>query len=276
MSLRRVWMPSPNYSSRGGTRVRLIVVHTAEGALTIEALGSFFASSSSGVSSHTGADDSPNTVGEYVKRANKAWTQANANPYSVAIELCAFAGWSAAEWARHPTMLENCGRWIAEEAKAFGIPLKRLSAAEAQGGAAGVCGHNELGASGGGHWDPGPDFPWSDVLAIAKGGAPAVAPPDELRDLPLALRAGAVIHDLDERGRPMPPEYLLHADNAKAKIDAYFGAYPSGLVRQLGDEERELLKKLGELPPAGVVKNENACKRLRDMDLAIQGELAKR
>ena len=44
MSLRRVWMPSPNYSSRGGARVRLIVVHTAEGALTIEALGSFFAS----------------------------------------------------------------------------------------------------------------------------------------------------------------------------------------------------------------------------------------
>ena len=43
----------------------------------------------------------------------------------------------------------------------------------------------------------------------------------------------------------MPPEYLLHADNAKAKIDAYFGAYPSGLVRQLGDEEREHLKKTG-------------------------------
>jgi hypothetical protein len=267
-------MPSPNYSSRGGSRVRLIVVHTAEGALTIESLGSFFASSSSGVSSHTGADDTPNTVGEYVKRGNKAWTQANANPYSVAIELCAFASWSSADWARHPAMLENCGRWIAEEARAFGIPLKRLSAAEAQGGAAGVCGHNELGASGGGHWDPGPDFPWADVLAIAQGGAPAPAPADELRDV-LAIRAAAD-HDLDERGRPMPPEYLLHADNAKAKIDAYFGCYPSGLVRQLGDEEREHLKKTGELPPTALVKNENACKRLRDMDLAIQGELGKR
>ena len=72
-----------------------------------------------------------------MKRGNKAWTQANANPYSVAIELCAFAGWSPKEWARHPAMLENCGRWIAEEARAFGIPLKRLSAAEAQGGAGG-------------------------------------------------------------------------------------------------------------------------------------------
>ena len=53
-------------------------------------------------------------------------------------------------------MLANCAAWIAEECAAFGIPVRKLSAAQAQGGQAGVCGHVDLGAAGGGHWDPGP------------------------------------------------------------------------------------------------------------------------
>jgi hypothetical protein len=172
MTLSRRWMPSPNYSSRGGSGVRLIVIHTAEGALTIEALGSFFANPSAQVSSHTGIDDKPNVVGEYVARGNKAWTAASANPFSVQTELCAFAAWGPSDWANHPTMLSNCAQWIAEEAAYFGIPLVRLSAAQAQGGSAGVCGHVDLGASGGGHWDPGPSFPWDQVMAMATGASP--------------------------------------------------------------------------------------------------------
>ena len=31
MALKRVWDPSPNWSSRGGSGVRLVVVHTADG-----------------------------------------------------------------------------------------------------------------------------------------------------------------------------------------------------------------------------------------------------
>jgi hypothetical protein len=170
--LQRVWMPSPNYSSRAGAGVRLVVVHTAEGALTYQSLGNYFASPSSGVSSHVGIDDTPGVVGEYVARDHKAWTQGNANPYSTAAELCAFAAWTPADWAAHPVMVDNCAAWIAEECAAFGIPNRKLSAAEAQGGAAGVCGHADLGAAGGGHWDPGPSFPWDRVL----GGATPTPP----------------------------------------------------------------------------------------------------
>ena len=67
------------------------MLHTAEGALTIESLGNFFASSSAGVSSHTGIDDKAGMVGEYVKHDGKAWTASNANPVAVQTELCAFA-----------------------------------------------------------------------------------------------------------------------------------------------------------------------------------------
>lgn len=177
MSLDRVWMPSPNYSSRGGQNVRLIVLHTAEGATTIESLGGYFGSSSSGVSSHTGADDKPNTVGEYVNRNHKAWTASNANPVSVQIELCGFAAWSTATWNAHPNMLANCAAWVAEEAAIFGIPIVGLSASQAQGGGTGVCQHADLGSWGGGHWDCGSGFPMDQVLAQASG-APAPQPPE--------------------------------------------------------------------------------------------------
>jgi len=169
MILDRIWLPSPNWSSRGGTRARLLVIHTAEGAANFYELGAYFASSSCQASSHVGIDDTPGAVGEYVPRADKAWTQANANPYSIAAELCAFAAWDAAEWDRHPIMLVNCAAWLAEEAAATGIPLVALTAGQAQGGASGVCQHVDLGAAGGGHWDCGSSFPLDRVLELATG-----------------------------------------------------------------------------------------------------------
>ena len=191
MALKRIYIPSPNYSSRAGATVRLIVVHTSEGAQTYQSLGNFFANPASGVSSHTGIDDaSPGVIGEYCARSNKSWTAADANPYSVQTELCtpsgAAQGWSAATWATKTTMLANCAAWIAEEAAIFGVPIVKLAPAQAQGGAAGVCGHGDLGQMGGGHTDPGPNFPWAQVIARAAGGPPTPAPtppPPEMPDM---------------------------------------------------------------------------------------------
>lgn len=171
MTLQRIQIPSPFYSSRGGSAVRLIVLHTAEGSTTIESLGSWFQNPSAQVSSHTGADDKVNTVGEYVARDQKAWTQAAANPYCVAIEMCGFAAWTAADWQTHPNMLANTAAWIAEEAAAFGIPIVKLSAAQAQDGVSrGVCQHVDLGDAGGGHWDCGPGLPMDQLISMASGG----------------------------------------------------------------------------------------------------------
>ena len=190
MALRRVGIPSPNYSSRGGTRVRLVVLHTAEGARTYQELGNFFANPSSGVSSHVGIDDTAGVCGEYVPPGMKAWTQANANPYSVAAELCAFASWSPAEWNNHPNMLSNTAAWIAEECGRFGIPLVRLNASQAQGGQAGVCQHVDLGTAGGNHWDCGPGFPMDDVMEMAAGGRPNVGPEQKNRSLNMIASTG--------------------------------------------------------------------------------------
>lgn len=176
MTLARDWIPSPNWSNRGGTGVRLVVLHTAEGSRTYQSLGSYFSNPAVEASSHVGIDDTPGRIGEYVSAdAGAAWTQAYANGYSVAAELCAFAEWDAAEWSRHPTMLDNTAQWLAEECAAFGIPLVSLTADQAQDGhSRGVCDHVDLGQAGGGHWDCGPSFPMDQVIAMAQGGgAPA-------------------------------------------------------------------------------------------------------
>lgn len=185
MALRRVSMPSPNQSGRGGAGVRLIVVHSSEGAQTYQSLGNFFANPSSQVSSHTGIDNtSAGVIGEYVPRSAKAWTAAGANPVAVQTELCtpsgASAQWSTATWQSKTIMLANLAAWIAEEAAAFGIPIVRLTPAQAQGGGRGVCQHSDLGSWGGGHVDCGPGFPMDQVIAMAAGGAPAPTPPSPM------------------------------------------------------------------------------------------------
>ena len=222
MSLYRDVMPSPNQSGRGGSGVTRIVLHTAEGALTYQALGNYFASPSAQVSSHVGIDDTPGVVGEYVGRHDKAWTAGDANPWSVQAELCAFAGWGPAEWDAHPTMLENAAAWIAEEAAAFGIPLDLLDDGAAQNAfALGVCQHEDLGAMGGGHWDCGPDFPIGRVLDMARGDAPTTSPqPEDDESMILFIRAEndpavyRVVGDLSSRVH-MPSESAI-ADSAWA------------------------------------------------------------
>lgn len=188
MPLNRVNILSPNYSSRGGAKVRLIVLHTAEGALTYQSLGSYFSNPNSQVSSHVGIDNTPNTVGQYVDRHSKAWTAANANPVAVQAELCAFASWTTNDWYNNKTMLENCAAWIAEEAAAFGIPLVKLDALQAQSNGIGICQHRDLGSWGGNHSDCGPAFPIDDVIKMA-GGAPPTPPTGPITNPPFPYPA---------------------------------------------------------------------------------------
>jgi hypothetical protein len=194
VALKRIWYPSPNYSHRDPAGVSKIVLHTAEGALTYQSLGNFFANPSSQVSSHVGIDDTLGTIGEYVRRENKAWTQSNYNSVAVSVELCAFVAWSPDEWMRHPNMLQNCAAWIAEEAAHFGIPIVRLTDAQAQGNGRGVCDHRSLGPGGGGHSDVGPNFPWEHVLSMAQAGGKPPPTEDEIVSIACGTAADGTFH----------------------------------------------------------------------------------
>lgn len=241
MALNRVAIPSPNYSSRGGSGVRLIVCHTAEGALTYQSLGSYFQGNVE-ASSHAGIDDTPNEIGVYVKRADKSWTQANANPYCVSAELCGFAEWDIAEWDRHPTMLENTAKWIAEEAAAFGIPLVVLDDAQAQGGASGITQHENLGSAGGGHWDCGPAFPIGRVVEMA-GGLPASPSTPSPSPTPPAAAGtappwpGVYLRDFTEHPSARTWQAQMQARGWAIDVDGMYGPGSADVCRSFQAEK---------------------------------------
>jgi len=209
MAIKRKWMPSPCYHGRSTGGVRIIVLHTAEGATTIESLGNFFGNYSNQVSSHAGADDKKDIIGEYVSRGNAAWTQANFNNAAVSLELCGFAKWSRSTWLnQHENMLRNAAAWVREEANHFGIPIKALNNSQAQGGGSGVCEHVNLGSGGGGHVDCGSGFPMDQVIEWAKGGGSKPA---------------------EDEGDSVMPFYLANVPNS-----------PVSMPRQRGDKLRRV------------------------------------
>jgi len=164
---------SPNHSDRGGARVRLIAIHSAEGARTAADLGIYFSRPSVRASSHVGIDD--NRIEQYVDYSRYSWTLLNGNAISDNAELCGFARWSRDEWFAHQGMLDRAAAWIRERCQARGIPIRKLSPNDIDAGHAGVIGHADWTYSkvgDGDHTDPGPNFPWGYVIAKAQGGDP--------------------------------------------------------------------------------------------------------
>jgi hypothetical protein len=173
MAPREVWIPSPHYSSRGSS-ITTVVLHTTEGAMKIRDLGAWFQNPSAQCSSHHGADNyEAGVLGAYVYEQNKAWTQANANPWCLSLEMCAYASWSRDTWLNTKgVLLHNAADWVAWMCSKYGIPIRALSSADAQNpGVKGVCQHRDLGTMGGNHSDAGSGFPMDKVLEWAKGGS---------------------------------------------------------------------------------------------------------
>jgi hypothetical protein len=227
--IKRKWMPSPSYHSRGGIKPYKIILHTAEGATTIESLGNFFANGSNQVSSHTGADDKKDILGEYVTRGNAAWTQAAYNEEAVSLELCGFAKWSRSTWLnQHSNMLHNAARWVAEEAAHYGIPIVALNNSQAQGGGRGVCEHVNLGSGGGGHVDCGSGFPMDKIIEWAKGGGkpePKPEPEEDIVPFYLADRPNSPVSLPRQRGDTVR-RVRLFCNEAEATIKVDFVAEP--------------------------------------------------
>jgi len=178
--MQELWMPSPHYSTSRGPYNK-IAFHTTEGAMTIEALGNWFANPSAGCSSHHGADQYKRTLGAYVYEQYKAWTQGNANPYCLSLEMCAYASWSRDTWLSKPVLLDNAAEWCRYMVDKYSVPWTLLSSTQAQNpDVRGICQHVNFGSWGSGHSDCGSGFPMDVVIDKAKnwggGGGSAPAP----------------------------------------------------------------------------------------------------
>ena len=136
------WTPSPNFSSRGGATVDTFVLHDCEG--NEDGSISWFAQARSRVSAHGVLSADGLRFTGMVAWANKAWHACNANPYSESLEMAGFEakGFGSPEW-------QAAANVIAFRIKARGLPPKWT-----RGARGGFCSHYDLGAMGGGHFDP--------------------------------------------------------------------------------------------------------------------------
>ena len=146
-----LWKPSPNFSSRRGTRVDLIVLHDCEGSY--EGSIRWFELSKSSVSAHYVIREDGVEATQMVDLADNAWHACSFNRRSVGVEMSGFAnrGFDA-------RLLGTAARIFAFLCYHLQIPVRHARA----GVGPGIASHNDLGAAGGGHHDPSDDPSFMD------------------------------------------------------------------------------------------------------------------
>ncbi|WP_029931084.1 peptidoglycan recognition protein family protein [Nocardia otitidiscaviarum] len=114
------------------------------------------------------------------------------------LHVCAMgrAEWDRARWLREGKLLERTAMRYAEWNRRYGIPLRKITAAQARAGERGILGHIDISAAWRevDHWDPGHHFPYDVVIARAieiNNGGPAAIPEED--DMPSAHEIAAAV-----------------------------------------------------------------------------------
>lgn len=165
-----VWSPSRRPRRLGNPK--WAVWHTQEGGRTARGLAEFLANPANEVSYHSVNDDVE--VLKCVPESDAPWAASNANDY--AFHHCfagSYAGWSRNKWLDKDssdgknedlqlTKGAAVGAWWAAK---YGIPAQWIGGrAKPPWGLNGFMGHGDLGQWGGGHTDPGVNFPAEEFM----------------------------------------------------------------------------------------------------------------
>jgi N-acetyl-anhydromuramyl-L-alanine amidase AmpD len=163
-----VRMRSPFTSSRNGTKIRLIVVHATashnyKGLGDLKAIGGWFQNPNAQVSAHACTDNEGNSA-RYVPDDLKAWHCAQFNSVSLGIEQILPGNGTEITDA----MYRETARWLAMWSKRHHIRLRKARRVGTRIVLSGVSRHSDLGALGGNHDDPGPNYDLAKVLRYAR------------------------------------------------------------------------------------------------------------
>ncbi len=169
------YTPAHYYEGRNEA-LRLIVIHTMEapeGPNTAENIAAMFARGDVVASAHACVDQDSLVVCLPPTATAFAAPGANADGYQ--IEHAGYASQDGAGWAdaESQSMLRLSAAHAREIALAAGIPLRHLTDDELAAGAAGFVGHDQVSRvyRKSDHWDPGPQFPWSQYMGLVNGEA---------------------------------------------------------------------------------------------------------
>jgi N-acetyl-anhydromuramyl-L-alanine amidase AmpD len=138
--------PSPNFSSRGGHKINLIVCHDCESSYA--GAIAWFSTTKSQVSAHLVLREDGGEVTQMVAFEDKAWHAVAYNSTSIGLEMAGFAkkGFGDDEWNAAAAI-------VAYLLHRFDLPNRWAK----HGVGDGFCSHYDLGRAGGGHTDPTTD-----------------------------------------------------------------------------------------------------------------------
>jgi len=162
---RAMW--SPNCDDRP-RNVTWLCFHTQEGNGTADSLARYLDNPASGVSYNTVGDAAE--LIDVVPFDKSPWAALGAN--GRADHFCfggSFSAWSRQQWL-DCGMLDNAAAWLADRATVRGLPIAYVGTDGVRNNQPGVIGHVDWtrGAGEGSHTDPGPNFPWDELIARAQ------------------------------------------------------------------------------------------------------------
>lgn len=248
-----VWSPN-HYDGRAGRGFRWIAVHTQEGGRRAVDLAAYLANSASQVSYNVVNDDVD--VIRCVSDTDAPWSAAGANYYALHICLAgSYAGWSRGKWLEtdasdgknEDLMLTKAAQMVAFWCQQYNIPPVWIGGQNVPPwGLDGICGHKDFGTWGGGHTDPGPNFPVDEFIrrvnAFLGGVAPTPIPgpdpipvpgtsPDKYQNVLLYRgRVGQSTAQVRELQRRLKTAYAAYAGHLD--IDGDYGPMTEAAVRE--------------------------------------------
>lgn len=192
---------SPNHGGPTGPIVA-VCFHSTESGGTARAIGQFFARPETQAST-TGVFSDTDDCG-CVEYGVTAWHSGAGSPWNGRIEgyeHIGFARFTREEWLSHKPMLDRSARHSAKRCKALSIPIRKITPAQLREAVlsgdpskGGICSHKDITDAVpvyGGHYDPGPNFPWDyyidRVLFFAGGATPTPIPEDDMPYTPQQL-----------------------------------------------------------------------------------------
>lgn len=155
-------------SSRNGVRPVAIVIHSTEssnrpGNGDLAAIADFFNNVNTQASAHVCIDGAGHSA-RMVSDGAKAWHCMAYNSQTLGAEQIGRA--AQTYWFRPE--VKEMARWVAHWSKKHNIPIRRGAVSGGRVTRSGVLRHMDLGIEGGGHHDPGTNYPLTRMLALAR------------------------------------------------------------------------------------------------------------